>query len=204
VTACCKHETSNSIVWIYSWRVIRLSAYQERLCSLKSVSQNLRLLWNTKVDNCVHKSPLPDSIQSQLNLIHNITPNFFKINVVITLPSTLRSPNWSLPFRLLQLESCSHRSINSPQLFDTVSVNLFVSMAVHRTGLKSRLILIKFWTQILQWKGSRRIATAYQCRHVNYIFPWVVIADTRQTRSPVTGSQNRRHSTNTYTNENWK
>jgi hypothetical protein len=52
--------------------------------------------WNPKV----HYRPPPVPILSQINPTHTFKSYFPKILFNITLPSTLRSSEWSLPFRL--------------------------------------------------------------------------------------------------------
>lgn len=67
----------------------------------RSASQGIpRLLWNQKFHYCFHKSPPPVRNLNQMNPVHTLYLHFPKTRFNITLPSTLRSCEWSLPSRL--------------------------------------------------------------------------------------------------------
>ena len=73
----------------YSWEANRFSASQE----IPGV------LWNPKVQYCIHKCPTPVPIMSQLAPVHIPTSHFLKIHLNIILPFRPGSSNWSLSLR---------------------------------------------------------------------------------------------------------
>jgi len=67
----------------------------------RSANQEIpHLLWNPKVHYHVHNNLPLVSILSQLHLVHTFSPYFPKIHSDVILPSTPRSSECSLPFRL--------------------------------------------------------------------------------------------------------
>jgi hypothetical protein len=56
-----------------------------------AAQQISRPLWNLKARYRDHNSPPLVPILSQMNPVHILTPNFFKIHFIIILPSTPRS-----------------------------------------------------------------------------------------------------------------
>jgi len=80
---------SNSTEHSTSWEDENRSVCHEYLC----------LLWYQKVHYRLHKSPLLDSLLSQINPVPSHTPYTYEIHFSIILPLTPRSPKWCLLFR---------------------------------------------------------------------------------------------------------
>jgi len=65
-----------------------------------SASQEIpQLLWNVKVHYHIHNNLSLVPILSQINPVHTLPSYAPKIHPNINLPSTLRSSEWSFPFR---------------------------------------------------------------------------------------------------------
>ena len=58
---------------------------------------SLNILWNLKVQYCIHKRAPPVPVQSQINPIHAFHLHFFNINFHIILPSMVRSSQQLFP-----------------------------------------------------------------------------------------------------------
>jgi hypothetical protein len=61
-----------------------------------------RFLWNLKVQYRVHRSPHWTPFWfSRIHPVHTLTSYFFKKRFILFLPSTRKSPKWSLSHRFL-------------------------------------------------------------------------------------------------------
>jgi hypothetical protein len=79
-------------IWLNPWSRVFL----EKLTVSQLVKKFSRLLQSHKVHYCVQKSSSVDYILSYINPVHILTPSFQKVHFNIILPSTSKSPKWSL------------------------------------------------------------------------------------------------------------
>jgi hypothetical protein len=96
--------TVNPCAAVMHWMSDQLTPWSRVLLEkliVRSASQEiLHLLWNPKDHYRVHHSLPPAFILSQINPIHILQPYIPKIHFNIIRPSTLRSSEWFLPFRI--------------------------------------------------------------------------------------------------------
>jgi hypothetical protein len=86
-------------------------------------SRSCQLIWNPKDNYHVHKSPPLVPILNPLNSTHTLKHYFRKIHFNITLTSTPRSSEWSLPFRLSNQHFVS---ISNPSMGVTCPAHLIL------------------------------------------------------------------------------
>jgi hypothetical protein len=94
--------------WMKSWKVHSRSANEEII----------PLLWNPRIHYCIHRSPPLDSVLSQMNPVHILTPLSIWIHFTFIFPPMPNPLKWFLPFSFFQGKLCMHFSflfLSSPQ-----------------------------------------------------------------------------------------
>jgi hypothetical protein len=71
-------------------------ALHEKLTVVHLVKNFSHLLWNLKIQYCIHESLPPVHIVSHMNQVHTLLPSFIRICFNIILPPTPQSSKWSL------------------------------------------------------------------------------------------------------------
>jgi hypothetical protein len=85
--------------WSFTYLLHGAGHYLKKLIVTQLVKKYLAFLWNLKVHYRVHKSPPLDPILSQLNPVCPVDSYLPKVHLIVILPPTPRSSQWSLTFR---------------------------------------------------------------------------------------------------------
>jgi hypothetical protein len=113
-----------------------------------------RVFWNPKVPHRTHKRPLPVPSLSQPNPVHTPTSHFLKVHPNTILPSTPRSPQWSLSFRFPHPKPCTHPSPR-PYAVHAPPISFFSILSPARDRVRS----IDHPLSLLRNKFGKRVNT---------------------------------------------
>jgi hypothetical protein len=92
-------EMGSKLVPDIYWPTNSRNTITEKLRAIQLVKHIFHILRNSKVYYHVHVRPTMDNIERRPNPLDIILHNFFTSHFNTILPSLLRSPKWSLPFK---------------------------------------------------------------------------------------------------------
>jgi len=90
---------------------------------------------------CTESETIQEPFLSQMNSVHTLASYSSKIHFNITLPSTPRSSNCSLPFRFSDLNFCIHSSSSFAPYVSHSSYNHFSALIASEVDTSSLNIL---------------------------------------------------------------
>ena len=131
---CNIRDTSHTAAWS---RVLH-----EKLTGLQLVKKFPRILWNLKVHYHNHKRPPHVPILFQLDPVQTSTSHFLQIHPNIILPSTPRSPKWSLSLRF------PHQN------------RVYASSVIHMRYMPRSSLLLDFFTRTILGVEYRSLSSS--------------------------------------------